>query len=273
MYDPQLGRFTSADTIVPGGVQGLDRYAYVNNSPLKYTDPSGHGADCGIGTGCVTDYSGAKTIDDFQAMSWGARKNWLADLIHESRSDHWFDDIKLAISIISTDSDYKNITGAVAYQNAAVLQSINDGWRIYHERDPIGGGGSGFATFFYNNRDTDLFSTNPDAFMAQRYEAEKIAINYAVSVAEGKVEASSTRLRIKFGLLYQWGTDRYRDFGIYCHTNPGCSSSPFFASITDPRTAFESPVLQTLGQIPDLITNMIFNFGSPRESYYRISAP
>jgi len=42
MYDPALGRFTSADSIVPGGVQGLDRYAYVNNNPVRYTDPSGH---------------------------------------------------------------------------------------------------------------------------------------------------------------------------------------------------------------------------------------
>ncbi|MBV6396861.1 MAG: hypothetical protein HFACDABA_02463 [Anaerolineales bacterium] len=41
-YDPALGRFTQADTIVPGGVQGLDRYAYVGNSPVVYTDPSGH---------------------------------------------------------------------------------------------------------------------------------------------------------------------------------------------------------------------------------------
>ncbi len=41
-YDPALGRFAQADTIVPGGVQGLDRYAYVNNSPMNYTDPSGH---------------------------------------------------------------------------------------------------------------------------------------------------------------------------------------------------------------------------------------
>jgi len=46
-YDPALGRFAQADTIVPGGVQGLDRYAYVNNNPLVYTDPSGHFADCG----------------------------------------------------------------------------------------------------------------------------------------------------------------------------------------------------------------------------------
>ncbi len=41
-YDPSLGRFAQADSLVPGGVQGLDRYAYVNNSPMNYVDPSGH---------------------------------------------------------------------------------------------------------------------------------------------------------------------------------------------------------------------------------------
>jgi RHS repeat-associated protein len=41
-YDPSLGRFAQADSIVPGGVQGLDRYAYVNNNALRYNDPTGH---------------------------------------------------------------------------------------------------------------------------------------------------------------------------------------------------------------------------------------
>jgi len=41
-YDNTTGRFAQADTIVSGGVQGLDRYAYVNNSPVNYVDPSGH---------------------------------------------------------------------------------------------------------------------------------------------------------------------------------------------------------------------------------------
>ena len=45
-YDNSLGRFAQADTIVPGGAQGLDRYAYVNNSPLNYVDPSGHFGQC-----------------------------------------------------------------------------------------------------------------------------------------------------------------------------------------------------------------------------------
>ena len=43
-YDPLLGRFLSADTVVPepGNPQALNRYAYVLNNPLKYIDPTGH---------------------------------------------------------------------------------------------------------------------------------------------------------------------------------------------------------------------------------------
>jgi RHS repeat-associated protein len=42
-YSPGLGRFVSADTIVPGAgnPQNLNRYAYVRNNPLRYTDPTG----------------------------------------------------------------------------------------------------------------------------------------------------------------------------------------------------------------------------------------
>jgi RHS repeat-associated protein len=43
-YDPALGRFLQPDPLVPepGNPQALNRYAYVNNNPLKYTDPGGH---------------------------------------------------------------------------------------------------------------------------------------------------------------------------------------------------------------------------------------
>lgn len=43
-YDPLVGRFLQADTLVPspGNPQSLNRYSYVLNNPLKYRDPSGH---------------------------------------------------------------------------------------------------------------------------------------------------------------------------------------------------------------------------------------
>jgi RHS repeat-associated protein len=43
VYDPVLGRFLSPDPIVqaPHDTQGFNRYAYVRNNPLRYTDPSG----------------------------------------------------------------------------------------------------------------------------------------------------------------------------------------------------------------------------------------
>ena len=44
LYDPELGRFMSADTIVPDpfDMQSFNRYSYVLNNPLEYTDPTGH---------------------------------------------------------------------------------------------------------------------------------------------------------------------------------------------------------------------------------------
>ncbi len=43
-YNPALGRFISADTVVPNpsDPQALNRYSYVRNNPLLYGDPSGH---------------------------------------------------------------------------------------------------------------------------------------------------------------------------------------------------------------------------------------
>jgi len=50
-YDPVLGRFIQPDTVLPdpSDPQGLNRYGYVRNNPLRFTDPTGHcipGVDC-----------------------------------------------------------------------------------------------------------------------------------------------------------------------------------------------------------------------------------
>lgn len=43
-YDPELGRFLQADTLIPGtgDPQSLNRYSYARSNPIMYSDPSGH---------------------------------------------------------------------------------------------------------------------------------------------------------------------------------------------------------------------------------------
>lgn len=68
-YDAAQGRFISADTVVPDAKdpQSLNRYAYVRNNPIIYSDPDGHfaflvpiiaGAVVGaIGTGMQSNWN------------------------------------------------------------------------------------------------------------------------------------------------------------------------------------------------------------------------
>jgi len=78
-----LGRFAQADTIIPPGVQGLDRYAYGLNNPSRYTDPSGHvvceiGDPCGRGaTYRVDNTNWAQVISDkFGITISNDNKDW-----------------------------------------------------------------------------------------------------------------------------------------------------------------------------------------------------
>jgi RHS repeat-associated protein len=54
-YDYVLGRFLQPDSMVPGvyEVQDLDRFAYVRNNPIRYSDSTGHCIDPLSGTACL----------------------------------------------------------------------------------------------------------------------------------------------------------------------------------------------------------------------------
>jgi len=70
-YDPTIGRFISADTIVPDfkNPQALNRYSYVLNNPLKFTDPTGHFWDW------VTDILGIG-YDIYELCKNPSGENW-----------------------------------------------------------------------------------------------------------------------------------------------------------------------------------------------------
>jgi RHS repeat-associated protein len=87
-YDPALGRFLQPDPLVPepGNPQALNRYAYVYNNPLRYTDPSGHCPWCitiGLGAliGAGVNYGvqvaanisqNGLTVQAFTHVNWAA---------------------------------------------------------------------------------------------------------------------------------------------------------------------------------------------------------
>ncbi len=62
-YDPVMGRFLSADSIIPypGDPQSWNRYSYTRNDPINRTDPTGHADADELGT--------------FDSSGWGAGEN------------------------------------------------------------------------------------------------------------------------------------------------------------------------------------------------------
>src|SRR5712692_10842339 len=69
-YDPSIGVWTQPDSIVPNPIDplALNRYSFVEGNPLKYTDPSGRGAqdieECGCAGMGSGGYEGQKIADD-----------------------------------------------------------------------------------------------------------------------------------------------------------------------------------------------------------------
>jgi len=83
-YDSTLGRFISADTIVPShfNPQDLNRYTYARNNPLRYTDPSGHCPICVVVVvvvGGLTAYDYLSNPDVAYASSTTTDLNALPD--------------------------------------------------------------------------------------------------------------------------------------------------------------------------------------------------
>jgi RHS repeat-associated protein len=105
-YDPNLSRWLQPDSIVPLAVQGVqawDRYAYVNNNPIKYNDPTGHDVGCGGRNADCSPYSNTSDKDRqdylFSLMFLGSgedgvwtRSDW--EYYYGHKSELWNDPSK-----------------------------------------------------------------------------------------------------------------------------------------------------------------------------------
>jgi RHS repeat-associated protein len=75
-YVPGIGRFASADTLVPDPMnpQQFNRYSYVLNNPLRFSDPSGH---CPVGdTACWALADELYTQYGWQLVGLGSNGRW-----------------------------------------------------------------------------------------------------------------------------------------------------------------------------------------------------
>jgi RHS repeat-associated protein len=75
LYDPEIGRFISPDSIVPnpGDPQSLNRYSYVLNNPMRFTDPTGHcGCDANYGPcpPCDSGSSSSSEVVWYDPSTW-----------------------------------------------------------------------------------------------------------------------------------------------------------------------------------------------------------
>jgi len=73
-YDPSVGRFMSADTIVPSltDSQAFNRYSYARGNPIIYTDPTGHSFWSVLGSifGTIFNAIGAALAMLGRALVW-----------------------------------------------------------------------------------------------------------------------------------------------------------------------------------------------------------
>ena len=112
-YSPLLGRFLSADTVVPGveNPQAFNRYSYVLNQPLKYTDPTGHFA-------YLISLRSFAPFDTFGFAFKGDNRGYSTNLRDTSRIEEHL--------VVDTD---KSKVAAVVFNNASHDTSGNVGQR------------------------------------------------------------------------------------------------------------------------------------------------
>ncbi len=92
-YDGALGRFIQPDTIVPepGNPQALNRYSYVLNNPLRYTDPTGMFSEDAVYSYILNGECGGSTECAYNIYAqWQSNAEWWQMLMTAQAGDVLF---------------------------------------------------------------------------------------------------------------------------------------------------------------------------------------
>ncbi len=123
-YSPLLGRFISADTLVPepGNPQALNRYAYVLNNPLRLVDPSGH-------QGCAPEDQACWVNEWYWKNRWYNARGYYW---HNARGD-WSTPgpLRFADAEIAVEWLMERMLSDAASSITALIRFLNEQARVY----------------------------------------------------------------------------------------------------------------------------------------------
>jgi RHS repeat-associated protein len=248
--DPGLGRFLSADSVIPDSQnpQAFNRYSYTLNNPVRYIDPSGHCSFDAAGNIDKWDCS----VEEFERMSLDERARWVEQFMHQSRCGNCFNNIAGVIDFFRAEG--LGTSGSwVSMVDAGILQGMSLGFGTFlnsEGRGPamqnVNWGAAKWSEFF-----TYRSSPNPTDLSEQRRlwgEAEQASTNYAVWYAQHGV---NPRTGAAYGLgptirvagLYG-ATEWYR----YVVRNGG-GDVPISPNPFDPFDPLQRPMVVVMAEI------------------------
>jgi RHS repeat-associated protein len=84
LYDSTIGRVISADTFIPDpfSTQDFNRYSYVLNNPMKYTDPSGHNYQNVQEKDVQDDWEYRRTLTWIETKYWNNKSQQVSIIRH-----------------------------------------------------------------------------------------------------------------------------------------------------------------------------------------------
>jgi uncharacterized protein RhaS with RHS repeats len=84
-YDPVIGRFYSNDPLGFRDIHSFNRYAYANNNPYRYTDPTGMSSDCWL-CKAGTSYGPRQPVDGKMAEQVQGGRDAINNKVDKAKS-------------------------------------------------------------------------------------------------------------------------------------------------------------------------------------------
>ena len=202
-YDPQAGRFLSPDSvdyIAPDLIGGLNLYAYCNNNPVMYSDPTGQLFSMLL-IGALIGFAVNFAISATTQLLTEGEVNWGTAVI-----DGAFGAVSGALAVTGIGAVATGvINGALSLVNSTITTGIENNWQ-FSMIDYVSIVGSAFASGIISGitRGEALKRLLPVKSMANMAQT---GINNAIASGRGVKQMSSAMSRYANSHILRYFTD------------------------------------------------------------------